>query len=106
MRCALPTPGDDERPVFLVGAQRSGTTALASCLSAAFARRGGTFTVNGKLLYVLSRWMRPEDLHGRHLRTDEMLHALRRRSVWGVGSEQWLERAESALRAAAADVAA
>lgn len=92
-------------PVFLVGCQRSGTTALSHALSDAFAATGGHFTVNGKLPYLLDRWLTPDDLTARHLRTDEILHALDRRPPEGVGVQFWRTRVESALRSAALDVA-
>lgn len=89
------------RPLFLVGAQRSGTTALGHLLSAAFAEQGGMFTVNGKLWYFLRRWLTPDDLRGRHLRADEIVHALRRRPAEGIGAPVWLADTEEALRWAA-----
>ena len=88
-------------PLLLVGAQRSGTTALAHLLSAAYAEQGGLFTVNGKLWYVLRRWLTPDDLRGRHLRADEMVHALQRRPAQGAGAQLWLADTEHALRWAA-----
>jgi hypothetical protein len=94
-------------PLFLVGAQRSGTTVLAHLLSSALAeQRGGTFTVNGKLWYVLRRWLEPADLAARHLRADEIRYALGRRSPGGVGATGWLARVDTALDGAAAQVAA
>lgn len=94
-------------PVFLVGAQRSGTTALAHALSQAVnTQTGGTFTVNGKVWYLLHRWLEASDLEARHLRADEMLHALERRPAQGAGSADWSARVEAALRSAAAEVAA
>ncbi|NBE92563.1 hypothetical protein FE391_09155 [Nonomuraea sp. KC401] len=94
-----------KRPVILLGSQRSGTTALASILDRAFAEAGGQFTINGKLPYLLHRWCTPADLRGRHLRADEILHALRRRPPYGLSAERWLETTEQVLRAAAAEVA-
>jgi len=92
-------------PLFLLGAQRSGTTALAYALSAAVAeQQGGTFTVNGKLWYVLRRWLDACDLRAQHLRADEMLHALHRRPAQGVGAPEWLADVERALRTAAREV--
>ena len=93
------------RPVILLGAQRSGTTALAHVLSAAFAATGGLFTVNGKLPYVLHRWCNQADVAGRHLRADEMIHALRRRPPYGDTAGAWLARVEQVLRNAAHEVA-
>lgn len=92
-------------PVILVGAQRSGTTALARALSQAFHDRGGHFTVNGKLPYLLHRWLGPDDLAARHLRVDEILYALDRRPPAGAGVAQWRARVERSLRAAARAVA-
>ncbi|GGO60847.1 sulfotransferase [Nonomuraea cavernae] len=93
-------------PLILLGAQRSGTTALGAVLDAAFDAVGGVFTVNGKLPYLLHRWCTEEDVRARHLRADEMLHALRRRPPYGLRSERWLATVEGVLREAAADVAA
>jgi Sulfotransferase family len=92
-------------PLILLGAQRSGTTALAAVLDAAFDEVGGVFTINGKLPYLLHRWCTDADLRGRHLRVDELLHALRRRPPYGRNSARWLEVTERVLRAAARDVA-
>ncbi len=93
-------------PLILLGAQRSGTTALAGVLDTAFEAVGGLFTINGKLPYVLHRWCTEEDVRARHLRVDEMLHALRRRPPYGRRGERWLATVESVLREAAAEVAA
>jgi hypothetical protein len=93
-------------PVILLGAQRSGTTALASVLNAAFDAVDGVFTINGKLPYLLHRWCTQEDVEARHLRVDEMLHAITRKPPYGLGTERWLSSAERALRTAAAEVAA
>ena len=60
------------QPVILLGAQRSGTTALGSVLSAAFADTGSLFTNNGKLPYVLHRWCTDADLRGQHLRVESV----------------------------------
>jgi hypothetical protein len=88
-------------PVFLVGAQRSGSTALGIALSRAFASVGGCFTVNGKLPYLLKRWWTQDDLRSQHLRTDEVEHSLRRVPACGVNADAWLTRATKALRASA-----
>jgi hypothetical protein len=56
-------------------------------------------------LYLAARWLRQDDVAARHLRTDEVLHALWRRPAGGVGAEAWAVRAEEALRAAAQRVA-
>jgi hypothetical protein len=86
-------------PIFLVGAQRSGTTALAVALSRAIATLGGCFTVNGKLPYLLRRWWTDRDAHAQHLRSDEVVHALNRIPAGGNGAEAWLKRAHEAVLA-------
>jgi hypothetical protein len=91
--------------VLLLGAQRSGTTALAHALSNAFAAQGGIFTVNGRLPYVLRRWLTSADLAGRHLRADDVLHALARRPAAGRGANEWQQATEQVLRRAATEVA-
>ncbi|MFF7940246.1 sulfotransferase [Nocardia gamkensis] len=96
----------DAPPVIVLGAQRSGTTALASVLDAAFDKVGGIFTVNGKLPYILHRWVTAADLQARHLRVDEMIWALRRKAPFGTNSERWLGTTETVLRAAAVAVSA
>jgi Sulfotransferase family len=88
-------------PVFLVGAQRSGTTALALALSKAFDEAGGCFTVNGRLPYLLRRWWTEDDVRHQHLRADEVEHSLRRAPAAGVDAGAWIERASVALRAGA-----
>lgn len=93
------------RPVLLLGAQRSGTTALAHALSHAFAAAGGIFTVNGRLPYVLRRWLTSTDITGRHLRADDVIHALSRRPATGTGADEWRQAADRALRRVAAEVA-
>jgi Sulfotransferase family len=93
-------------PLFLVGAQRSGTTGLGYALAAGYARRGGCFTVNGKLFYLTARWLRADDLAARHLRVDELLHALDRRPAGGEDAPAWRRRVEAALRAVGAEAAA
>ncbi|WP_084963704.1 sulfotransferase [Thermoactinospora rubra] len=92
-------------PLLLLGAQRSGTTALAHALSRAYAGAGGLFTVNGKLPYLLPRWCTEADLRGRHFRADEILHALARKPPGGEGSDRWLAHVEQVLRRVAAEVA-
>ncbi|MDF5757688.1 sulfotransferase [Spongiactinospora sp. TRM90649] len=92
-------------PVVLLGAQRSGTTALAHALSRAYADAGGLFTVNGKLPYLLPRWCTRADLDGRHLRADEITFALSRRPPGGEGAGLWTARVAETLRHAAARVA-
>ncbi|MFF3174045.1 sulfotransferase [Streptomyces sp. NPDC057900] len=95
----------NDSPVILLGSQRCGTTALAYAMNLAFHDAGGHFTVNGKLPYLLHRWLNRQDLADRHLRTDEILHALDRRPPDGSGVERWRDRVEQSLRAAARDVA-
>ncbi|MFE2284669.1 sulfotransferase family protein [Streptomyces sp. NPDC059443] len=92
-------------PVILLGGQRCGTTALAYAMNLAFHDAGGHFTVNGKLPYLLHRWLGPDDLAHRHLRADEILYALDRRPADGAGADRWRERVERSLRAAAREVA-
>lgn len=92
-------------PLLLLGAQRSGTTALAYALSRAFADAGGVFTVNGKLPYLLPRWTTDADLSGRHFRADELAHALARKPPAGEGADRWLKGVDDVLRQAAAEVA-
>lgn len=93
-------------PLFVVGAQRSGTTVLAHAISAQYpVQRHGTFTVNGKLWYFVLRWLGIDDLAARHARADEISHALRRRPAEGTAAEPWLRRADSALHALAVRVA-
>ncbi|MER5891312.1 hypothetical protein ABT160_46550, partial [Streptomyces sp. NPDC001941] len=79
-------------PVILLGAQRCGTTAFAYAMNLAFHDSGGHFTVNGKLPYLLHRWLTAQDLADRHLRADEILHALDRRPPDGAGVERWRAR--------------
>ncbi|GAA3171448.1 MULTISPECIES: sulfotransferase [Nonomuraea] len=93
-----------EPPVLLFGAQRSGTTALATVLHGAFRAAGGIFTINGKLPYLLHRWCTQADVDGRHLRADEILHALDRKPPY-LPPDGWRERVETVVRAAAARVA-
>jgi hypothetical protein len=98
------TVAKGERPIFIVGAQRSGTTAIALALADAAAQGGGLITVNGMLPYYLKRWWM-DDPTLRHLRADEVTHGLRRRSPYGQGSEDWLEAAAAALDRSARRVA-
>lgn len=95
----------EERPVLLVGAQRSGTTGLASVLERAFARSGGSFTINGRLPYLLDRWCRARDLAGRHLRAEEILCALHRKPPYGDGARAWTEQVGKVLARASSEVA-
>jgi hypothetical protein len=88
-------------PLLLVGPQRSGTTALGAVLATALEAHGGCFTVNGKLPYLLRRWWTDGDAAARHLRADDVAHALGRVTPLGDGSAEWLARAQDALRASA-----
>ncbi|WP_067461617.1 sulfotransferase [Actinomadura macra] len=92
-------------PLLLLGAQRSGTTALAHALSRAFADAGGILTVNGKLPYLLPRWTTAADLAGRHFRADEIACALARKPPSGEGADRWRKHVDGVLRAVAAEVA-
>ncbi|MFA2571082.1 sulfotransferase [Bacillus cereus] len=92
-------------PVFLIGAQRSGTTALAYCLSEAYSMQEGIFTVNGKLFYYLNRWLTEEDIFYRHFRVDEILYSLKRKLPGGRQVEFWLDRVEKVLRHTAIEIA-
>jgi hypothetical protein len=95
----------NKSPVILLGAQRCGTTALAYAMNMAFHDAGGHFTVNGKLPYLLHRWLGADDLSARHFRADEVLHALDRRPPDGAGVTGWRERVERSLRTVAREVA-
>lgn len=91
--------------IFLLGAQRSGTTALAYSLDKAFADNNGIFTVNGKLPYYLNRWLTNEDLHYRHFRVDEIIYSLKRKLPGGIEIDNWLEHTEIVLNTYAKEVA-
>ena len=92
-------------PTFLVGFQRSGTTALAGVLNAAFRAAGGCFTINGRLPYLLRRWYTSEDVRHRHVRGDEVAYALGRRAFTFPEADAWHGRARSAVEASARRVA-
>jgi hypothetical protein len=92
-------------PVFVIGAQRSGTTALGHELSRIFATHNKTFTVNGRLPYLLHRWLNRSDLRHRHFRADDVFHTLCRHPVAGIGSDRWVQAAGIALSNAAARTA-
>ncbi len=94
------------RPIFLIGSQRSGSTALAAVLNRAVGLKGGMFTINGKLPYLLNRWLTRQDLNARHFRADEVIWALRRKTPRGRGVENWLVQTERSLRRTAEHVAA
>ncbi|MCY0954400.1 sulfotransferase [Streptomyces sp. H27-S2] len=74
-------------------------------LDSAFDAVDGVFTINGKLPYLLHRWCTEEDVRARHLRVDEILHALSRKPPYGLRSVEWLATTERVLRAAAQQVA-
>jgi hypothetical protein len=86
-----------DAPLLLVGAQRSGTTALAYALSSAIAEADGCFTVNGRLPHLLRRWWTVDDLAARHVRADEVVHSLGRRAPEGTGAVAWHARATRAV---------
>jgi len=70
------------RPVFVVGPQRCGTTLVGRILAST---PQSAFTVNGKLLYYLERWTRAQSrLELQHFRADEIVHAMRRKPILGV----------------------
>ena len=76
----------NDAPIFVIGAQRSGTT-LLGC---AIARHPDVWmTVNGKLLYYLVHWVLnvPRAVAAGSIRLDEIAHSLRRRPVLGVSKE-------------------
>lgn len=72
MQATVPTTA------FLVGAQRSGTTALASVLAT---HPDLAALVNGKVAYLLIAWLlqQPTHIEARHPRLDEVAHAFLRR---------------------------
>lgn len=92
-------------PIILLGFQRSGTTVFAHKLSEAFGVDNGMFSVNGKLMYYLHRWLTMKDIGYRHLRVDEILFSLKRRVPGGIGVERYLYQVEKVLREVAIDVA-
>jgi hypothetical protein len=91
-------------PVFLVGAQRSGTTALSHAVTKAFSAQGHTFTINSRLPLLLQRWCTDRDIEGRHFRADEVQETLRTYSP-GVYPGTWLERTAQALDRSAERIA-
>lgn len=93
-------------PVFVVGAQRSGTTAFGLALANLYAARGATFTVNGRLPALLRRWCTHVDLDNRHLRADDIAHVLGRKPAYGPTAREWHERCAAVLVDAAGQVAA
>ena len=92
---------NDSGPLFLVGAQRSGTTALGHVLSRAFSAAGGLFTVDGRLPYLLNRMVTKRDLRIGHLRSDDIGACLQRKPAAGAGATAWMERVKSELSDAA-----
>lgn len=97
--------GDELSPVFVVGAQRSGTTALAAAVAGAFEAAGHSFSVNARLPLLLQRWCTDSDLAGRHFRADEVAASL---AAYGPARYPpgWRARATAALDAAAERAAA
>src|SRR5438552_7790386 len=93
-----------QQPIFLLGSQRSGSTALGMCLSKVAQECGGSFTVNGKLLYYLKRWW-IDDPTLRHARADEVLYSLKRRMPLGPNINSWMLKVEQALRRSAGRIA-
>jgi hypothetical protein len=87
-RVSLEDNGRQERlmttnPVFVVGAQRSGTTALGLILSK---HDKILMTVHGKLLYYLILWIYYDFSPASqfHVRIDEIVHSLKRRPILGI----------------------
>ena len=79
-----------KNPLFLIGAQRSGTTIFSLLL----AEHKDTFiAVNGKLLYYLITWLYPwsQPIINGHIRLDEVVHSLKRKRILGI-SESHLEK--------------
>ncbi|WP_168801543.1 sulfotransferase family protein [Glycomyces buryatensis] len=94
-----------EGPLFLVGAQRSGTTALGLAIAQRYADSGRVFTVNGRLPSLLRRWWTDDDIADRHLRSDDVNHALLRHSATGPSAQAWLARCAEVLPEVAQEVA-
>ncbi len=84
------------RPVFVIGAQRSGTTLLSRLLAM---HPDIYLTVNGKLLYYLITWVYrdPSTNPGRHLRLDEIAYSLARKPIIGVPVEDTRRMSELLL---------
>ena len=80
-------------PIILLGAQRSGTTALAYSLNNLFAQKNGQFTINDKIIYYLQRWLTDKDIENRHFRADEVVYSLKRVVPKGIPNENlWMEQ--------------
>src|SRR5699024_4680841 len=94
-------------PIILLGSQRSGTTALSFILNEVYSENNGFFSINGKLLYYLNRWLTTSDLVHRHFRVDEILYSLKRKVPFGKEKEvdKWLKNVEVILREVALEVA-
>lgn len=72
-----------DSPLFIVGAQRSGSTIISLCLS----KHSKVFlTVHGKLLYYLIQWIYYNFSNeiNYHLRLDEIAYSLKRRPILGI----------------------
>ncbi len=91
-------------PAFVIGAQRSGTTALGHAVAAGFASAGFVFTVNARLPLLLLRWCTERDVRHRHFRSDQLYDALAtyEKATYPDG---WLTRARRALDESAARIA-
>lgn len=83
-------------PVFIIGAQRSGTTLLARVLAT---HPDALITVNGKLLYYLIVWLYRDsaDAPGSHARLDEIAFSLQRKPILGL-TEHEVQRMIDMLR--------
>jgi|GEM_PF-3262757 len=78
-----------DRPLWIVGPQRSGSTIFARCIAN---HEDVCLTVHGKLLYYILHWCDHLNADPSHFRLDEMVHSLRRMPVEGVVSnhEEWV----------------
>lgn len=94
-----------EKPLILIGAQRSGTTILAHLISEAYQQNQGCFTVNGKLLYFLKRWLTDNDIKNFHFRADEIIYSLRRKKPYGKNIDFWLGNVEEVLNKYSGEIA-
>lgn len=91
-------------PIFLVGAQRSGTTALAAALQQAIGDAGGCFTTNGRLPHLLRRWLTQTDVDGHQFRADEVSAAIASYKPTAA-NDAWKARATKAAHDAAQRIA-